>query len=168
VAKKTPKVLYHAIRHYRTGKLIFPSNAGIVYSFPVPPSTQNHGGLSSPLSAKVPQLITYYINPLIGSHFEKLGFSSAELSEIFTPPPADEGFSGLLERSQRDHQLASLLNQLVEMVTESIENAEAAVRWIVRPAGAFGGKKPWEMLSEEGGLEKIRTHLLQLEHGVYT
>ncbi|MGL6075355.1 MAG: antitoxin Xre/MbcA/ParS toxin-binding domain-containing protein [Fimbriiglobus sp.] len=102
-------------------------------------------------------------------HFEKLGFPEAELSQIFAVGiPKSSDLGGILGVRTQQNDLARNLDQLFQQCVETLDEPSRAISWICRPSQAFAGRKPWQVLSELGGLEKLITYLLQAEHGVYS
>ena len=55
----------------------------------------------------------------------------------------------------------------MELAETVLGSKEAALRWLNRPAPAFDGKIPFELLKTQVGSKAVENVLLAIEHGVY-
>jgi putative toxin-antitoxin system antitoxin component (TIGR02293 family) len=68
------------------------------------------------------------------------------------------------EQSGRAWKFAEILTR----ATDIFGSQEEAEHWLERPALAFDGYRPLDLLSTLAGAEMVDDHLVRLEYGVYT
>lgn len=56
---------------------------------------------------------------------------------------------------------------LLEIAAKTLEDRASAVRWLISPLAALGGKSPVEIAHTPEGAYAIRRVLNAIEHGVY-
>ena len=67
-----------------------------------------------------------------------------------------------------EHSGAMLdLIAVTQKAIEVLGSREAAEDWLHRPAIAFGGRRPIELVSTRPGADLVKDHLTRMDYGVY-
>lgn len=54
-----------------------------------------------------------------------------------------------------------------QLAVQVLGSQPLAARWMKRPAPALDGRCPGELLTDDAGVEAVRTLLMRIEYGVY-
>jgi putative toxin-antitoxin system antitoxin component (TIGR02293 family) len=76
------------------------------------------------------------------------------------------GFSSYAGDRLVELQNEDAMQEVSNLVEETLGDREKAVRWLTKPHQELGDKMPLQLLQTEEGRQEVRTILGKIEHGI--